>query len=95
MVAPFPTAPATLPPPDLPNDPSVSPTLTNYLRTFALWARQSLAGKVNSNVALPGLMLQSINPPPGQPPKVFYLQVLDNGNFQTTQINLGGGNAPR
>jgi hypothetical protein len=87
----FPTPPQAHPPPDLPNDPTVSPTLTNYLRTFSLWCRQGFAAKLNVNVALPGIMLQSINPPPGQPPKVFYLQVLDNGSFQTTQIPLGGG----
>jgi hypothetical protein len=95
MAATFPTPPQASPPPDIPNMPDVSPTMTNYLRTFALWCRQSLAGKVNANVALPGIMLQSINPPPGQPPKVFYLQVLDNGAFQATQISLGGGNSTR
>ena len=42
------TLPRTLqPPPELPNDPKMSDTLAQYLRTFSLWCRHGFADKIS------------------------------------------------
>ena len=47
-MAPQPTAPAPQPPPDLPSM-DISDTLANYLRTFALWARNMFGDKLDAH----------------------------------------------
>ena len=90
-MATFPTPPAAHPPPDLPSMPEVSPTLSNYLRTFSLWCRRGFAAKLDNNVALNGILLQANDAPPGQAPAVWLLQVQTNGSFVATPVPLGGG----
>jgi hypothetical protein len=67
----------------------VDPMLANYLRTFALWARQSLSDKLPRTQALPGILLQANDPPPGTTPAVFMLQVRSDGTLVTTPVTTG------
>jgi hypothetical protein len=90
-MATYPTAPQAHPPPPLPSDPSISNTLANYLQQFSLWCRQGFKAKLNANVALDGILLQSYNPPTGAQPTVWLLQVNQAGNFVGTQVSLGSG----
>jgi hypothetical protein len=90
-MAPRPTVAAPQPPPDLPSMPDVSETLTNYLRTFALWCRNGFQDKLPAHQALPGVLFQAADAPAGTNPPVFMLQVLSNGSFRITQVPLGGG----
>ena len=86
-------SPRTLqPPPDLPAMPDVSNTLTNYLRTFSLWARHGFADKISGTVAQPGLMLQAYDAPAGTTPAVFIIRVNTAGTISATPVALGGGN---
>jgi hypothetical protein len=80
--------PRTLqPPPDLPSMPDVSDTLSNYLRTFSLWARHGFADKISATTAAPGVMLQATD----DPTKIFMLQVNAAGTISAVAIPLGGG----
>lgn len=83
--------PQAHPPPPLPNDPSITSVLSNYLSQFSLWCRQGFAAKLNANVALNGILLQAYNAPPGVAPNVYLLQVNQQGNFVGTQVSLGSG----
>ena len=84
--------PRTLqPPPDLPNMPDVSPTLSGYLRNFALWCRHGFADKISGTTAQPGFMLQAYDAPAGTIPKVFMIRVNSAGVVSATPIPLGGG----
>jgi hypothetical protein len=78
-------------PPDLPNMPDVSSTLSSYLRNFALWCRHGFADKLSGSQALPGIMLQANDPPAGTAPEIWMLQVRTGGVFVVTQVPLGGG----
>jgi hypothetical protein len=82
---------AAQPPPDLPSDPSLSPQLTNYLRTFSLWCRHGFAAKLGANTALPGILLQANDAPAGTTPAVFMLQVTTAGTIVATPMPLGSG----
>ena len=63
-------------PPDLPSMPDVSTTLTNYLRTFALWCRNGFADRLPAHSALPGILLQA-NDATGKPiPGVVYMLTI-------------------
>lgn len=85
-------APRTLqPPPDLPNMPDVSTTLTGYLRNFSLWCRHGFADKISGATAQPGLMLQAYDAPAGTTPKVYIVRVNTAGAISATPIALGGG----
>lgn len=86
-----PTAPAAHPPPELPNMPEVSSTLTNYLRTFSLWCRNGFRAKLDAQTALPGLMMQAYDAPAGTNPNVFLLRVNQAGQFIAIPVALGGG----
>jgi hypothetical protein len=92
MRAPQPSPSSDLPPPDVPHDPKVSDTLANYLRTFALWARNGFANKLPANTALPGVMLQAFDAAPGATPAVWMLRVQSNGSFVAHQVSVGGPN---
>ena len=84
--------PRTLqPPPDLPNMPEVSPTLSGYLRNFALWCRHGFADKISGTTAQPGLMLAAYDAAPGTIQKVFVIRVNSAGVISATPIGLGGG----
>lgn len=85
------TPPLAQPPPPLPQDPSISSTLSNYLNQFSLWCRRGFSAKLNANVALTGVMLQAYDAPAGVAPNVWLLQINQTGVFRTTQIPLGGG----
>ena len=83
-----PVLPRTLqPPPELPNDPKTSDTLSQYLRTFSLWCRHGFADKLSATTAAPGLMLQATD----DPTKIFMLQVNAAGAITAVAIPLGGG----
>jgi hypothetical protein len=86
-----PASPAPQPPPDLPSMPDVSPTLTNYLRTFALWCRNGFADRMPAHQALPGVLLQAYDAPAGSNPKVFLIQVSTAGAITATAVPLGSG----
>ena len=90
-MAPKPPFPAPQPPPDLPSMPDVSPAMTNYLRTFALWCRNMFQDKMPAHAALPLVLFQAVDAPAGTTPTVWKLEVLSNGSFRTTQVPLGGG----
>ena len=77
----------TLVPPDLPNMPDVSNTLSQYLRTFRLWCRKGFADKLSASQALPGIMLQAVD----DPTKVFMVQVNAAGAVTATPMALGSG----
>ena len=67
MAVPQPTAPAEQPPPELPNMPDVSDTLSRYLRTFSLWCRSGFRDKLTSTAALPGILLTVYDATTGAP----------------------------
>lgn len=86
-----PTSRTVQPPPDLPNMPDVSSSLSNYLRNFALWCRHGFADKLPANQALPGVMMQAYDAPAGVAPNVFILRVNQQGQFVASPVPLGGG----
>lgn len=90
-----PTPPQAHAPPPLPNDPSISTVLSNFLNQFSTWCRNGFAAKLNANVALPGIMLQAYDAPAGTTPNVYLLRVSQNGNFVGTPVPLGGANPQR
>jgi hypothetical protein len=73
--------------------PDVSSTLTNYLRTFALWCRHGFAAQMKTGTALPGILLQANDAPAGTTPAVFMLQVKTDGTVVTTPTAIGVGRA--
>ena len=91
MAAPQPTAPSAQPPPELPNMPEVSTTLSDYLRRLSLWCRSGFADKLSASTALPGVMLQASDAAPGTTPNVFMIQVSTAGAITATPVALGGG----
>jgi hypothetical protein len=60
-------------PPDLPSDPSITPQLSGYLRSFALWCRHGFADKISGSTAQPGILVQAINAATGAPTPFIYL----------------------
>lgn len=86
-----PTPRTIQPPPDLPNMPDVSTTLSSYLRNFSLWCRHGFADKVSASSAQPGILLSAFDAPPGTIPPVFLVRVSSAGVISTTPIPLGGG----
>ena len=86
-----PTPRTIQPPPDLPNLPEASSSLSNYLRNFALWCRHGFADKVSATAAQPGVMLSAYDAPAGTIPKVFMVRVNSAGVVSTINIPLGGG----
>jgi hypothetical protein len=89
-MAPQPAAPAPQPPPELPSMPDVSATLTNYLRTFALWCSNGFANKMSITSALRGVMLQA-NDVGGSNPPVYTLGVTSAGTATLAPMALGSG----
>lgn len=83
--------PQAQPPPPVPQDPTISNTLTNYLQQFSLWCRRGFQAKLNANTALEGIILQAWDAPPGVAPNVFMLQVGQTGVFRTVPMPLGQG----
>lgn len=90
-MAPRPPSPAQHAPPDLPSMPDVSTTLTNYLRTFALWCRNGFQDRLPAHSALPGILLQANDAPAGTNPPVFMIQVRSDGTIVAVPMLLGGG----
>ena len=86
-----PSAAPQQPPPDLPSMPDVSPALTAYLRTFALWCRNMFQDRMPAHQAVPGIMFLAADAPAGTNPSVWKLEVLSNGSFRITQVKLGSG----
>jgi hypothetical protein len=86
---PQPTPVTPQPPPDLPSMPDVSPALTSYLRTFALWCRHGFAAQMKTGTALPGILLRANDAPVGTTPAVFSLQVKTDGTIVAVAIDLG------
>lgn len=91
MAIPQPNPRTVQAPPEVPFMPDVSNTLTQYLRSFALWCRHGFADKLSGTVAQPGIMLVASDPPAGTTPKVFMLQVNSAGAVTTTPMDLGSG----
>ena len=89
-MAPQPTAPGLQPPPDVPSDPGLSDTMTNYLRTFALWCRNMFNDKLAAHAALPGVMLQAYDTAAQNPP-VYIARVTSAGVLTLTPMALGTG----
>lgn len=78
--------PRTLqPPPDVPALKADAPTLTNYLRNFALWCRHGFADKLSTSMATPAI---NFSTPSGQ---VYALSVADDGTVVTTAVKIGSG----
>ena len=78
-------------PPDVPADPAIGDALTQYLRNFALWARNGFADSIRSHDAQPGFMVRSYDTAPGNPPKVFMIQVNEAGVIVATPMPIGTG----
>lgn len=83
-----PSPPVGQPPPDLPGMPDVSPALTNHLRTFSLWAKNSMATKLDTQTAAPGILLHANDAPAGTTPAVFSLQVKTDGTLVAVPVAL-------
>jgi hypothetical protein len=81
--------PRTPSPPQAP--PGIDPALNNYLQQFSSWASKGFATALSSNQALPGVLLQAYDAPPGTIPNVFMIQVNSAGEIVATPIPLGGG----
>lgn len=79
-------------PPDVPSDPRISPTLTEYLRSFALWCRNGFAEQMRNNEAVPGLLVRAYDTAPGTSPKVFVIRVNSAGVITAAAVGLGGDN---
>jgi hypothetical protein len=83
------SSPPSAQPPPVP--PGLDPVLARYLQAHALWCRHGFAAKLNSNSALPGVMLQANDAVPGATPKTFHIQVNSAGAVVTTPITAGIG----
>jgi hypothetical protein len=83
---------APLPPP-LPNDPSISPVMSNYLNQFSLWCKTSLAGKVNAKTATNNVMFQGYDAPTGAnpAPNIYALEVSNAGTACVAPVSLASG----
>lgn len=79
-------------PPDVPADPKISDALSQYLRNFALWARNGFAEQMRNNEAVPGLMVRAYDTAPGTNPKVFMIEVSSAGVIRARALPLGGAN---
>jgi hypothetical protein len=79
-------------PPDVPSDPKISEALTNYLRNFALWARNGFAEQMRNDEAHKGLLVRAYDTAPGSNPKIFMIEVSSAGVIRTRAIGLGGDN---
>jgi hypothetical protein len=90
MAALQPSAPGEQPPPDLPNMPDVSETLSRYLRTFSLWCRNGFRDKLTISASLPGVLIQATdrNVPN---PAVYRLDVTTPGVATLSPVALGTG----
>jgi hypothetical protein len=88
--APQPSPATAREPPNLPAVPGMNDMLANYLRTFALWARSSLAGKLSSSAAAPGVLLQAYDAAPGTTPAVWLVRVNTAGVVSTLSVPIGG-----
>ena len=84
------TPQSSQPPPDVPADPSVSETLTQYLRTFSLWCRKGFQDRLPANTAISGLLVSSWDTLPGHTPKVFMLRVSEAGAVSAAPVEVGG-----
>jgi hypothetical protein len=90
-MATFPTSPGEQPPPPLPGVTGLNEQMNNYLRAFSLWCRNGFRAKLDSGVALPGIMLQANDAPAGTAPAVWYLEVNTAGSFIASPVPLGKG----
>jgi hypothetical protein len=82
------------PPPDLPNMPEVSNTLSGYLRNFSLWCRHGFADKISGSSAQPGVLLQAYDATGAPTTAVYQLTVKMSGStpqLTLTPIALGSG----
>ena len=77
-------------PPDVPADASISPRLTQYLRTFALWCRDGFAEQMRNNEAVPGVLMRAWDTPAGANPKIFLIRVNAAGAISAEPIGIGG-----
>ena len=85
--------PRTLqPPPELPNDPTVSALLAQYMRTFSLWCRHGFADKVSASTAAPGILIQAKDIHTGDaatsPHRVYLLEVTNASGTPAVTLTL-------
>jgi hypothetical protein len=92
MAGPQQTASSARPPPDVPNDPTLSTQVSAYLRNFALWCRNGFQDSLRSHEALPGVLVRAYDAPQGTVPKVFMIRVNTAGAVSAVAVPLGGGN---
>ena len=88
MAIPRHSPPATTPPPDLPHMPDVGSAMSSYLRSFALWAKNSMDTKLDTQSAQPGILLHANDAPPGTTPAVFHIQVKTDGTLVAVPIAI-------
>ncbi|HJY89164.1 MAG TPA: hypothetical protein VJ255_02760 [Candidatus Acidoferrum sp.] len=86
-----PTAPTDQPPPELPNMPDVSDTLSRYLRTFSVWCRNGFRDKLSANSAAPGVMLQAYDATAGAIPPIYELGINTAGIATIAPVRPGSG----
>jgi hypothetical protein len=79
------------PPPPMPSMPEISVSLFNYLTQFSLWCRNGFSSQLRAGVALPGILLQADDTPPGQAPAVFMIRVKTDGTIVAVPIALATG----
>lgn len=82
-----PTPRAVQPPPEVPNLGTDQNTLSQYLRVFSQWCRNSFASKQDISTAAPQIMLQTDDVPPA----VFQLKVTSEPTITLTPVALGSG----
>jgi hypothetical protein len=70
--------------PSLPQTPGVSGELADYLRRFALWTQNSFNQTVQTNSAVPRLLMQSTTTK-----TVWSITIDDSGVLHTTQLTPG------
>jgi hypothetical protein len=77
----------SLPPPDVPAIQGQDPVLTQYLRTFALWAMRGLNDRLPLSEASPSFLLAARD----NPSKIYKIEVDSSGVLHATIVPLGGG----
>ena len=73
--------------------PDVGSALSGYLRSFALWAKNSTDTKLDTRSAVPGILLHANDAPEGTTPAVFSLEVRTDGTLVAVPVPLGSGSS--
>jgi hypothetical protein len=65
-----------------------APSLTSYLRSFALWAKNNIDTKLDTQSAQPGILLHANDAPLGTTPAVFSIEVRTDGTIVAIPIAI-------